>query len=250
MTTPTDSTEENMDTSRATLSLTDYCAQVQIAGDLATTPLFPIGTRPKSKWHWDNVATAEVDRALERWFWGLALYGRPVAIRAAAQMVASLFPVWDAGVTKGGAGMKAMLEALESDTHPSPGRVYEMIRAWCGAPSQQGADELERIAGGNLLTLLDQIGSKGFRRHWQEDPWMFVVTAAYAAATTVYARQKTLPMGLGIVAVSGRIALAPTLGSGAAMAVWCAATAGLENNAPEAPTKESGTASSFGDGYM
>ncbi len=90
---------------KSTLSLSAYCAQVQTPADLATPPLLPPGLSPKPIWHWKNVATSTVDRALEPWFWGLASYGQPIAVRAAAQMVGQLFPVWDAGVKTGGEGM-------------------------------------------------------------------------------------------------------------------------------------------------
>jgi hypothetical protein len=211
-------------------TLAEYLAAVRTPSDLAKPPPADLAGVAKPDWHWANVAETAADQALERWAWALTQFGRPVVVRAARSMLGHMLPVWDAAAAKPGPGITTCLENIERGFDPSPQRLHDDIQGWLDAASDARdarAAALSEATQGERLDLFDAIGNEEFKDLWGQDPWMFVLTGAYAAAMTVYDTEDQVARALGNVAVSCRLATAPTVKAAAAIGTWRALSAAL-----------------------
>jgi hypothetical protein len=203
-----------------TISLSDYVGAIRVATDLIGPPLVAPASVTKAAPHWTDVAQSVADQGLERWTWGLSAFGRPIVVRAARALLERILPVWQAGVTAGGADIKTYLDNIARGFDPSPRRLHDDIASWLRSPTQELADALAEATQGERLDLFDAIGNEEFQELWEQEPWMFVLTAAYAAAMTVYDDDAQLARAVGSVAISARRALAPSLGDEAVIETW------------------------------
>jgi hypothetical protein len=205
--------------------VTHYVSAVKSAADLKKALPLARPLKTDDDWHWEDVALTDADRDLERWAWGLTRFGRPAVARAAAAMLEKTLPIWNKAAKARGPGIDTCLENIERGFDPSPQRLHGEIRAWLDAPTKAKVAAIRNATDGDRLDLFDAIGNEEFREVWKRDAWMFALTAAYAAAMTVYDDEDELPRAIGNVAVSCRLALAPTSKAKAAIDTWRAVTA-------------------------
>jgi hypothetical protein len=207
--------------------LADYLGALRAASDLLKPPSIEPPIFEEPEWHWSGVAETPVDQGLEKWTWGLTRFGHVVVVRAALAMLDEMLPVWDAAVQRGSPGIKTSLENIERDFDPSPRKLRDDIQSWLADPTDERLDALCDAIQGDRLDLFDAIGNDEFKAIWNDDPWMFVLTGAYAAAMSVYEDEGNLPRAIGNVAVSCRLALAPTAKAAAGIQTWRAAAGAL-----------------------
>lgn len=185
-----------------------YLDLVQSSADLRSPPPIAPAVPEQAWWSWRGVAEDDVDRGLERWAWGLTAWGREVAVTAALGVLEIAVPLWERAVAAGDPDAQTFAENVAQGADPSPAALHARIQAWEREPSAAAAQALLADDQGDHLDLFDHIGNEEFRPYWR-DPWMFALTAVYAAALLPGDEEAELPRLLGNVALSGRRALAP-----------------------------------------
>jgi hypothetical protein len=184
-----------------------YLDLVQTSADLRAPPPEAPPTPEQPWWSWRAVAEDDVDRGLERWAWGLTAWGREVAVTAALGVLEAVVPLWERAVAAGDPDATTFAENVAKGFDPSPSGLHERLLAWERAPTADAAAALLADEQGSHLDLFDQLGNAELRPYWR-DPWMFALTAVYAAALLPGDEEEQLPRLLGNVALSGRRALA------------------------------------------
>ena len=185
-----------------------YLDLVQTSADLCSPPPIAPAVPEQPWWSWRDVVEDEIDRGLERWAWGLTAWGREAAVTAALGVLEVVVPFWERAVVTGDSDALVFADNVAKGFDPSPSVLHARTLEWERAPSATAGASLLADVQGEHLDLFDHIGNEEFRPYWCH-PWMFALTAGYAAALLPGEEEARLPSLLGNVALSGRRALAP-----------------------------------------